>query len=325
MMLGALLLAVTGYVIDARGDVSLHRRNTSKASPASAGTEVHTGDTIRVRANAKARILCPDLTTTWEPVAQGSSGVFEGCPEPSELIRVRQQQQALGLRTVDRAPWVLMPSNTVITTTNPLIRWEPIPGAARYRVSVLNAVNPPHAIWGPALVDGTSGRYTGKQPLIAGVEYVVRVEAEGGAQAEGKPFVVASTDVRTKINERSRHFEQTIAERTPREIATAIYLLNENFRADALSLLERLTSTEKSAALGLMQAQCLSDVGDLGAERDALKRVISEAEQTQDSYTEAEALLELARVSKQDEAVRLSERAKRLLQKFGIQQRPGDR
>jgi hypothetical protein len=324
MMLSTVLLAVTGYLIDARGDVSLHRRKASQASPASVGSEVHAGDTIRVRANAKARILCPDLSTTWEPVPQSSSGVFEGCPETSERIRSRQGQQALGLRTADQAPWVLMPSNTVITTANPVIRWEAIPGATRYRVSVLSGT-PPHAVWGPALVAGTNVRYTGKYALITGVEYMVRIEAEGGAQAEGKPFVVAAANVRTKIIERVSYFQKTISEPISRDIAMTVYLLNENLRADALSLLDRLTDTEKSAALSLLQARCLGEVGDIGAQRGALKRAVAEAEQMHDSYTEAKALLELAQVSKRDEAAQLSERAARLLQKLGIQQPLGDR
>src|SRR4051812_13113673 len=104
MMLATMLLAATGYLIEARGDVSLHRHNASQASPASVGSEVHVGDTVRVTADAQARILCSDLTTTWRPVPKSWSGVFEGCPEASERIRSRQGQQALGLRTSDRAP-----------------------------------------------------------------------------------------------------------------------------------------------------------------------------------------------------------------------------
>lgn len=324
MMLGTMLFAVAGYVIDARGVVVLHRRSASQSSPATAGSEVHLGDTIGVRANAKALILCPDLRTTWEPAPQSSSGVFEGCPRTSEWVSSRQGQQALGVRAADRAPWVLTPSNTVITTTNPLIRWEPTPGAARYRVSVLNNANPPRAVWGPALVDGTSIQYTGKQSLVSGVEYFVRVKADGGAEAEGKPFVIASADLRAKIGERARHFGQTIPQPTPREIATAIYLLNENLRADALPLLDRLANTETSAALKLLRARCLGEIGDIGAQRDALQASIDEAARTHDFYTEAEALLKLAQISKQEEAARLSERAVRLLRTLGIHQPLGD-
>src|SRR5947207_44082 len=125
MILSAILFAATGYVIEARGDVSLHRRDASQASLARTGMEVHTGDTIRVTANAKVRILCPDLMTTWEPAAQSANGVFERCPATSEVIRTRDEQQVLGVRATERTPWVLMPSNTIITTPNPAIRWEP--------------------------------------------------------------------------------------------------------------------------------------------------------------------------------------------------------
>src|SRR5437899_718059 len=90
MMLGTMLFAVAGYVLDARGAVVLHRRSASQGSPATAGSEVHLGDTIGVKANAKALILCPDLRTTWEPAPQSSSGVFEGCPRTSEWVSSRQ-------------------------------------------------------------------------------------------------------------------------------------------------------------------------------------------------------------------------------------------
>lgn len=325
MMLSTVFLGVIGYLIDVRGDVSIHRRNATQASPASVGAEVHAGDTLRVKKNAKARILCPDLTTTWEPVPQTTSGVFERCSDLTERIRSRQEQQALGLRSADSAPWIRTPSNSAISTATPILRWEPIPRAVRYRVSLLENAIPRRTVWGPALVDGTSVRYAGREALVAGVEYVVRVEAEGGAEAEGKPFVIASEDVRTKIAARTRYFEQTIPEQTPRDLAMAIYLLNDNFRADALSLLDRLTVTEKSAAVTLLHARCLADAGDLGAQREALKRAIDEAVQTRDSYSEAEALLDLARISKQEDAERLSEHAARLLQTLGIQQPRGER
>src|SRR5258707_103381 len=92
MMLATTLLTVTGYLIEARGVFLRHRHNASRASPASMGSEVHSGDTVRVTADAKARILCSDLTTTWRPVPKSWSGVFEGCPEASERIRSRQGQ-----------------------------------------------------------------------------------------------------------------------------------------------------------------------------------------------------------------------------------------
>jgi hypothetical protein len=317
MTFAPLLLAATGYLIDARGSVILHRRNASQPSPVSVGAEVHAGDTIRLSRNANARILCPDLLTTWRPAPQSWSGVFGGCPEAPERTRSRQGQQTLGLRSTDQAPWVVMPSNTVITTATPLIRWEPIPGATRYRVSLLTA-KPLHPVWGPALIGGTSVRYSGKIALVPGVEYIVRVEAEGGPLAEGKPFVFGAAHVGSEVAERTSYFANTIAEQPSRDLATAVYLLNESLRADALPLLDRLADTERSAALSLLQARCLAEIGDVGAQREALRRAISQAEQMHDSYTLAEALIDLAHVSKQEEAAQFSQRAARLLQQLGL-------
>ena len=205
MINAVLLITVSGYLIEAHGDVSLHRHEASRATPVSAGSEVRAGDTIRPKNGAKARILCPDLLTTWEPAPASESGVFEGCPRQVEHTRIRGGQSALGIRTGERLPWVLTPSNTALTTAHPMIRWEPVPGITRYRVSILELARPPRLTWGPALVEGTNIQYTGSRPLVAGSQYFVRVEANG-AFAEGKPFVIATAALQNETQERLRAF-----------------------------------------------------------------------------------------------------------------------
>lgn len=323
MIGAAVLFAVSGYVIEAQGDVSLHRHEALRPSPGSVGSVVNAGDTIRPANGATARILCPDLLTTWQPAPGAESGVFEGCPSHAERTLVRDGQLVLGVRAAGPLPWIRAPSNTAITTTRPVLRWEAVPGATRYRVTILELANPPHPIWGPALVEGTNIQYSGRQALAPGVQYSVRVEANGAA-AEGKPFVVATAELQAEARKRLRHFEHTIGDQRAREIAMSVYMRNRELRADALSALERIPASVQSAALKLLHARCLGEVGDAGAQWDVLQSALNDAERTRDPHTEAMVLLELARLSpKREESERLSQRAKVVLQKLGIREVQG--
>lgn len=324
MIGAAFLFAVSGYVIEAHGDVSLHRHEALHASPASVGSVVHVGDTIRPANGAIVRILCPDLLTTWQPASRAESGVFEGCPRREERPRVRDGQPVLGVRAIEPAPWIRTPSNTAITTVTSVLRWEPVPGATRYRVTILEVTNPPRPIWGPALVEGTTIQYTGGHALGLGMRYFVRVEANG-ARAEGQPFFVAGAELQKEMQERGRHFDRTIADQRGREIAMSVYLRSRELRADALSVLERIAVSAQSPALKLLYARCLGEVGDVGAQWDVLQSALNDAQRNRDAYTEAMVLLELARLSpKREESQQLSQRAKNALQTLGLRQAQGD-
>jgi len=307
--------ALTGYLIDARGGVSIYRRNFTKPSPAAVGVELHSGDTIVVSKDASAQVLCPNLLTAWEPVPQTSSGVFEGCPAAPEPTRMRDEQQVLGVRADEGVVNVLAPSNTVVASREPLIRWERVPGADEYRVSILIA-STRRVVWGPALVEGTETHYGGKPPLDPGVRYAVRVTA-GGAVGEGAPFTVATEGMLASRNERQKQLATAIRGRGARELAIAIDLLHHGFRSEALRRLEELTPSIGSAAVWLLYARCLGDIGATHAEYEALRRSADAAERQQDSFTEAEALQAMARMSKPEEASTLMDRAHQLLRKLG--------
>ncbi|MGA8808885.1 MAG: hypothetical protein WB973_13495 [Thermoanaerobaculia bacterium] len=307
-----------GFLIDAHGDVMLRRLTWSQSRPVGLGIELRLGDTIRLKANAKAMILCPDLLTSWQPSSKSDRGVFEGCPAGSETIRMRDGQEALGVRNSEPEPSVLMPSNSAILDPKPWIRWEAVPGTNRYRVSVWDSSNPSQAVWGPALVNGTSIQYPGKPALTMGLRYFVRVTADGGLSTQGRPFFLASGDLQHTVEERMRKLKAAIAEEVPREVAIAVYLLSQRLTADALPLLDGLAGKSHSAALQLLRAKSLGEVGAKATEIEALRRALKEADQNNQPESKAECLLELARLAiKRSETMELSRRAARIFRELG--------
>jgi|GEM_PF-3488626 len=307
-----------GFLIDVHGEVSLRRTAWSHSQPVGLGTELRSGDTIRLKANAKAMILCPDLLTSWEPSAKSDRGVFEGCPAGSETIRMRDGQEALGVRNPEPEPSVLTPSNTAILDPKPWIRWEAVPGTNRYRVSVWDSSGPSTPVWGPALVNGTSIQYAGKPALATGLRYFVRVTADGGSSAQGRPFFLAPGDLQQSVDERRRKLKAAITEEAPREVAIAVYLLSQRLTADALPLLDSLVVKSDSAALQLLRAKSLGEVGAKAAEIRALRSALKEADRNNQPESKAESLQELARLAlKRSETMELSRRAARIFRELG--------
>lgn len=308
----------TGFLIDAQGEVLLHRRFWSRSLPVSLGAELRFGDTVRLKKNARVRILCPDLLTTWQPPPQSESGVFQECPQKFEIIRIRHEQEALGVRNSEQEPSVLMPSNTAVLDPTPWIRWEVVSGKSRYRVSLSESRNPSRPFWGPTLVDGTAIRYTGRPALAAGVEYLVRVEAEGGSSAQGGPFFLGPLELLHKVGERRQKFQENLPEEVSRKIAMAVYLLSQGLRSEALLLLDDLVTKNDSPALQLLRARTLGEVGAKATEIEAFRSALHEAELKGDQESEAEALLGLTRsVAKRGEAMDLSRRAARIFRDLG--------
>ncbi len=307
-----------GFLIDVHGEVSLRRTAWSHSQPVGLGTELRSSDTIRLKANAKAMILCPDLLTSWQPSSKSDRGVFEGCPAGSETIRMRDGQEALGVRNPEPGPSVLTPSNTAILDPVPWIRWEAVPGTSRYRVSVSDSSNPSNPIWGPALVSGTSIQYAGKPALAMGLRYFIRVTAEGGLSAQGRPFFLAAEDLQQRVKERRQRLKATIPEELPSEVAIAVYLLSQRLTADALPLLDQLLVKSDSAALQLLRAKALGDGGAKATEIEALRRALKDADQNNEPESKAESLLELARLAlKRSETIELSRRAARIFRELG--------
>lgn len=90
-------------------------------------------------------------------------------------------------------PYLISPRNTFIRNSQPLLRWNPIPGATQYRVEVKALGN--SETW-TVEVRGTQVRYAGN-PFQPGYRYQVTVTAENGISTQGRDnagFTVLSDD-----------------------------------------------------------------------------------------------------------------------------------
>ena len=98
------------------------------------GDSLAIDDEIYVSPDAYLAILC-DNGYFWE-VPTGDWRVADGCPDTGTVRR--DPDDPFGVRDPDdpKSPYPLYPRNTHILETRPLLRWNPVEGATRYRVAI---------------------------------------------------------------------------------------------------------------------------------------------------------------------------------------------
>ncbi|MBD1937770.1 hypothetical protein [Microcoleus sp. FACHB-68] len=230
--------AAGGYwLIEARGEVLLHRAGDEQITQVSGNTQINPGDLLIVRKGATATVRCAD-GRTWQ-LPEGVSGALNGCPMPNN-----QDPRVPTLRSPvdENSPYIISPRQTVLLDERPILRWNAVKGAKLYTVKVRNATG---VIW-EAQVNSAKIAYSGSS-LQPGGEYQIIVRADGNlAPMESAIFLVLERHkaeaVRDKLN--------TVAQQGLSEPAQALAKVNiySNYGlfADAIETLEALVFSGKS-------------------------------------------------------------------------------
>ncbi|MGB3239975.1 MAG: tetratricopeptide repeat protein [Geitlerinemataceae cyanobacterium] len=248
-----------GQIDRLEGEGSLLREGMSETL--TPGKRLCAGDRVQLTANARAMAMCSaDGTTRSFPVGMQSlatsvcPGVLEECKDPES-----DPNSGCGRNLTEilepNLPHILSPRNTVLLTTQPQIRWEPVPGASRYTVTLENAEE---AVWGPIEVEGTEIAYGGDIPLAAGPSYTLTVTADNGSQSETRFHLLDESD-RDRVM-------QLLAMQPTDETAVIppqvyVYADNDLF-SEAIEILEMaIDNGNRSAAIYLQLGQLYNETG----------------------------------------------------------------
>ncbi|MEQ9233129.1 tetratricopeptide repeat protein [Coleofasciculus sp. E2-BRE-01] len=171
-----------GWIIESSDEVLLKRKNWSDYQPTEIGTELYPGDLLQPAATAKVLVQCANGSTIWRVPAGMISGAANGCPPAVKAIPGRQSK-IISPRggTNSLIPYIISPRRTFLLNALPILRWNAVPGATHYRVSVIDE-SEDDVLW-ETQVNASEVVYPGEPLLAMGVDYSFIVEADTGTSS----------------------------------------------------------------------------------------------------------------------------------------------
>jgi hypothetical protein len=215
---------------------------------------------VQTAPTGQVLVQCTDLTTQSVPASQNQ---LNSCLEASEqadcpgIIECPHRGDELAWNTA-QIPYIISPRRTKLLNNKPMLRWNPVPGAKSYRVSVEGeGVN-----W-TTQVSNTQVVYAG-EPLKPGGYYLLIVESNTGASSLDEPvkprglhFSLLDEDRAQRVRIAAKQIaQQKWPDQTKALMLTNLYIKN-GLISEAIERLEAL------AAGGLETAPIYRTLGDL--------------------------------------------------------------
>ena len=172
---------LVGWIIEAKGEVLLKRKHWSDYRLTTVGAELYPGDLLQPVSGARVLVQCANGKTIWSVPAGMISGATNGCPPQAVPIsRTRGDIAPLRSTISPLIPYIISPRCTKLFNALPMLRWNAVPGASRYRVSLM--ADEEDVLW-QTQVEETEVVYSGESSLESGVDYLLMVEADTGASS----------------------------------------------------------------------------------------------------------------------------------------------
>lgn len=218
-------------------------------------TMLYGNDLLNVSPGTVVTLLCPDGTKS-DSVRAGVSNVDEACPGTPRSVRPSFGISDIWTAQASSIPYVITPWSGQVLTPTPVLRWNPVPGARQYRVTLQrNTFDGWQPEW-TVLTDQPVLAYpVNKSPLIPGEEYALQVTAGWRAVAsseEWSPPVVFSAMGGQEAGDAAADIAAVEAMDVPQEFKTLI-------------LAQEIYPTYKLFAQGINDLLSLIDAGEASA------------------------------------------------------------
>jgi hypothetical protein len=302
-------------VVAVEGVVDLQRDGWSGSTRVHVGTLVVLGDLLIPKGQAKATILCTDMSVV--TLADVAAGI--PCPVDKPVLR-HEGARVIAARSSGRAyPVLVSPRGTLILERRPTIRWRPVQGVDRHVVTIVGK----GFSWTSPPVAGSELRYPDTQPPLArDVSYQISVQGGGASSAdEGSTragFRIAGPETEAQAADASRRVAAAAV--TPAARGLALSRLQSMLGLQELALLT-LESVRGTAgpACDRVQAEVHLKMGRSHDARRAYEAFLSSAP-AEDIEGRAEASAHLARLvaaSESERARQLADQSQRLYTALG--------
>ena len=246
-------------LVEVQGTVQIKREGRSSFLPAHRDMPLYLGDLLRADIAARARILCADLRTIWILRSNEERGVAAGCPpDPRIALRIGKQSDNTPGGSDPTIPYIISPRRGRVLEAQPILRWNPVPGAARYTVQLVGG-----GLNWETEVSSPEVRYSGLASLRAGVAYRVIVETdtsrssqEDGVEAPLTFRLLYKEDIESVQADIAELVEKGLPEDTQALTIATIYSREDLFTAAIDTLEDRVAS-------GTNSLEVYQDLGDL--------------------------------------------------------------
>ena len=287
-------------LIVAQGPVRLKRDGWPDYQLTAFGAVLRRGDLLQVDVQARATVLCADLTA-WPVPAGAPSGVINGCPPAQKPALVRGKNVIGGTKApVDPLiPYIVSPRMTHLLSGQPTLRWNAVPGVATYTAGIQGDDG---SEWGTITTVARTVYPANASPLRPGVVYLLLVKADNDRTSweEGAPglgFSLLEPDEADSVRADAARLHNLTLPAEAESYALAQLYSGYGLIAEAVDLLEELV------AGGSQEAAAYRTLGDLyrgiGLERLSEARYLRAEElarEAGDSEGQALALTSLGQV-----------------------------
>lgn len=280
-----------GKIVEASGEVLLQRRGRSQFHRTSVGTNLYSGDLLKLNKGIRAIVFCYENRQSWR-VPEGISGAGNGCPPTSQTIFTPSGPIGPTRSSNYPIPHIISPRRTAILNDKPTLRWYPVAGATSYIVRVSGTgVN-----WEQE-VSTTEIVYASDRPLQPGEIYSLSVKANNSPVLAQEVFnLLKIEDAQRVLTEIEAVNRQDLPDEGRTLILAEIYLKNK-LLAEATDKLEDLVKRgSKTAAVYYKLGELYGQIGLIDLAINRYLQAIELAKTANDIEAQAQAQTRLGAV-----------------------------
>lgn len=218
------------------------------------GTVLHRGDLLQAGAQEDVKIVCDTLTLT-HLSAGTTKSVTDLCPPQPEVVTILKS----GEYSINKSrgglmsdlPYIITPRQSLVSTTTPHVRWNPVPNATVYTVRII----------GHDWHTTTTDTALLAPPLQRGQVYQVVVEATNGdwvrsSQEENLPrtgFLLIESDDAQRIEGLQMRVQALELDSAEFNYTLAILYQTEQLYSEAITHLHNtIDNTQQSGRVHLL-------------------------------------------------------------------------
>lgn len=280
-----------GKIVEASGEVLLQRRGSSQFHPTSVGTNLYSGDLLKLNKGIRAIVFCYENRQSWR-VPEGISGAGNGCPPTSQTIFTPSGPIGPTRSSNYPIPHIISPRRTAILNDKPTLRWYPVAGATSYIVRVSGkGVN-----WQQE-VSTTEIVYASDRPLQPGEIYSLSVKANNSPVLAQEVFnLINIEDAQRVLTEIEAVNRQDLPDEGKTLILVEIYLKNKLIAAATDKLEELVKRESKTAAVYYKLGELYGQIGLIDLAINRYLQAIELAKTANDIEAQAQAQTRLGAV-----------------------------
>jgi hypothetical protein len=179
-------IAATPYVDSVKGRVELKRKNASDEGfrvITRGPVSLSSGDQLKISPGAIAKVVCPGQNAIVEKRGTGERlSTQKICPTWRAVIdKGAPPIGEMGGKDA-QIPYLISPRRSLILTSTPTLRWNPVAGATQYTVQIKNAQG---IVW-QTQVKTSQVTYPGTPALTPSILYTVIIKTNTGKSSESE-------------------------------------------------------------------------------------------------------------------------------------------